>query len=210
MAALAFLGKLLLGLLLLLFALLLVALFVPVAVWVSYRNGALSVRVGALCFGVTVYPPKPKKQARKKSKPKEPAPKQKEEQPKPAGRKKAALTFDLILETVKAAGKLLRAILGSIKITHIVIRTNVEGEDAAETALQYGKRSGALYAVLGLLSGVFWMEFDELYMQPAFLPEQRCEERYACKLSARLYAFLVAGVAFLVTLWRKKVLRALL
>ncbi|MBQ7859351.1 MAG: DUF2953 domain-containing protein [Faecalibacterium sp.] len=221
MAALMLLVRVLLWLLAAVLVILLVLLFVPVSVWLEYADGVFRVRMGMLFVKIPVWPQKPlteeqkqKKEAQKARRAAKKAKKEakkKEKQPpadpnKPAPKKKFKLTLEMLCVLVNSAGTLLTKLLGALRITHIRIRYPVSGSDAAAVAESYGKTQAWLHTALGFLNRVFWLEFDEVYLTPDFTGNLAGTEHFSCKISARLIIMVIAGVAFVYTLYKEKVL----
>lgn len=218
MAALALLGRIFLWLLL---ALLAIALLVPVSVWIAYEKGVFSLKAGMLFVKVPILPRRPLTDAQKRRKAEKAARKaarkaeKANRRPKPEDeaaankrppKEKAKLTLEAVCKLAGAAGRLLRAALGALRVTHIRIRFAVAGEDAAATAVQYGKTNAWLHASLAFLNRVFWLEFDEVRVEPDFTGELEGCEHFSCQISARLIIMVIAGAAFVYTLFKEKLL----
>ena len=127
-----------------------VLLFCPFCADVQWANDVLTIRAGALGLTLPVFqypaPEKPKKKKKKK-----PAGQKADQKPRPETppRKKARLTLNILCTILRGAGRLTRAIIGSLRITKIDVVLGVRGEDPAETARSYGRLNAWLYPALG-------------------------------------------------------------
>lgn len=216
MAALALAGHILLWLLAVLLVLLAIALLAPVSVWLTYEKGEFSLKAGMLFVKIPLLPRRPLTEEQKKRREKKAARKaarraakaQKPEEPakKRPPKEKAKLTLDAVCKLVGAAGRLLRAVLGALRIRHIRIRFAVSGSDAAATAIQYGQVNAWLHTSLAFLNRVLWLEFDEMRVEPDFTGGLEGSEHFSCQISARLIIMVIAGAAFVYTLFKEKLL----
>ncbi len=215
-AALLFLLKALGILLLVILALVLIALLIPVSTWIDYHDEALTVQVGALGLKYTVLPQKekpnkkPKKKSQKKPKPKAAA----KEKPKKALPKEKnqlmQLTFDQLVTVVKGLGAMGKRILNGLKVKHIRLYVPVTGEDAAETAIRYGKMQAWLHGGLGVLNRAIWLDFDECRLEADFLGKGEKNSRFSCQISAQMLIMGIAAARFVWLLWKADILDALL
>lgn len=229
-AVLLFFLKVLLGLLAVILVLTALLLLCPFCVDIAWEGGVLRLRAGALgiTFPVLQWPkPEPdaapeepkglwgklkarvraalqtrrdKRAVRKK--PKQPA----AEKPKQP-RKRAKLTVDIVCTILRGAGRLTRAVFGALRITKIRVCLAVRGSDPAQTARAYGKANAWLYASLGFLDRFFYLDFEELRLEPDFGDRERpVPEHVSLRISARLLFIVIAAVRVLVEFWREKVL----
>lgn len=201
-------GWILLAILVLLAAVLLV----PACVWLRYEKDVFSVSVGLLGIRIQVWPQREKhlserqqhiRQAKEKAKEEKAAAKAKKKQEN--GKKKepgarAKLTLETVCALAGSAGIFLRAVFGALRIRHIRIRWPVHAEDAAATALRYGKAQAWLHTCLALLNRVFWLDFDECRLEPDFTGKQAGTEYFSCKISAQLIIIVIAAVKLVLRL----------
>ena len=193
-------------LLLIVLVLLAVLLLCPFCADVAWEKGVLTIRAGALgmTFPVFRYPqpesrPK-KKNPKQKAEPKEP----KRETPP---RQKAKLTLNILCTILRGAGRLTRAVIGSLRFTHIRIRLGVRGDDPADAARTYGKLNAWLYTALGVLDRLMYLDFEQLQLLPDFgTPEPTVQDSVSFRVSARLYAVVFTALRVLYEFWREKVL----
>ena len=118
----------------------LLLMFCPFCADVQWAEGIFQVKAGALGITFPVFrypaPEKPEKKKKEKKKKASGAQKPKKEAPP---RQKAKLTLQTVCTILKGAGKLTRAIIGSLRFTRIDVVLGVRGEDPAETARSYGR-----------------------------------------------------------------------
>lgn len=221
-------------------AILLLALVIPVSLWLDYHEEDITVQVGALGLKYTLLPQKekPEKKPRekdvKKTKAKTKAAKQPKaaaakepskeatvKQPKPADAKQPqpqpqgkgallGLTFDQLVTTVKGLGTMGKRIVNGLKVRHIRLYLPVTGEDAADTAMQYGRMQAWLHAGLGVLNRAVWLDFDEFRLEADFLAKGEKKSRFSCQISARLLIMGIAVARFGWLLWKANILPVLL
>lgn len=165
-------------------ALLLLLLLLPVHVSLRYRDG-LQVRVRYTFVSLRVYP-RPEKPAKTKKK------KQKAEKAAGAGRGAGkeepegmlAQLEELLKEDgvsavaaylqsmAKLAADVLRRALRVIVVDRLEARLIVVGEDAAETAVRYGKICAAVFPAQAVLETVMKVRRRQIRVEPGFLQEK--------------------------------------
>ena len=223
--------KLLGILLLVIIALLAVVLFCPFCADLSWENGVLTVRAGALGITFPVYqwpepeppaepePPKgvwgklkaelrARREERKRRKEAEKAAKEaKKPQKEAMPRKKAKLTLNVVVTILRGAGRLTRAVFGALRFTKIRVCLGVRGDDPAEAARTYGTLNAWLYPTLGFIDRFVYLDFEELRILPDFgSAEPTVSDHVSFRLSARLLFIAAAAVRVLYEFWREKVL----
>lgn len=194
-------------LLLVLLALVLILLLVPVTALIRFAEGRFSLRAGLLGLSIPILTDnapapwlqklldRPQKPKRKKSA----APPEKPAVQKQKGPgEKLRLTVDELCTLAGGAGHFLRAVLGALRITQIRLYLPVHGEDAAQTAIRYGKMQAWLHGALGVLNNVFRLEFQECRLDPDYTGKLAGSEYFSCKISARL---IIIGIAAMRLLW---------
>ncbi len=120
------------------------------------------------------------------------------------------LTFDQMVTAVKGLGKMGKRILNGLKVKHIRVYLPVTGEDAADTAIRYGKMQAWLHAGLGVLNRAVWLDFDEFRLEADFLAKGEKKSRFSCQISARLLIMVIAATRFVWLLWKANILPVLL
>ena len=145
-------------LLLILLVLLALVLLCPLCADVCWEGGVLTVRAGALGLTLPVFqwpaPEKPagaeepkgfwgklkaKLRARREERKRKKAAAKEAKRPKKetAPREKAKLTLNILVTILRGAGRLTKAVFGSLRVTKIRVCLGVRGEDPAEAARAY-------------------------------------------------------------------------
>ncbi len=222
MAVLSMLTKALLWLLGILLAILLILLFVPVAVWLEYSGGVFTVKVGMLGLRFKVWPQKPLTEEQQRKKDEKAAAKKARKEaekkakgavtqtegdgPKAKNEHRAKLTLEAVCTMAGAAGRLLKGVFGALRFRHIRLWLPVAGKDAADTAVQYGKMQAWLSPIMGFLNQFFWLDVDQMHLEPDFTGKLKGSEHFSCQITARLFIMLVAGAAFVYTLFKEEII----
>ena len=108
---------------------------------------------------------------------------------------------------LRGAGRLTKAVFGSLRVTRIRVCLGVRGEDPAEAARAYGRLNAWLYPSLGVIDRFVYLDFDELRILPDFgSAEPTVADRVSFRLSARLLFIVAAALRVLYEFWREKVL----
>ena len=124
-----------------------------------------------------------------------------------APRRKAKLTLNILVTILRGAGRLTKAVFGSLRVTKIRVCLGVRGEDPAEAARAYGRLNAWLYSSLGVIDRFVYLDFDELRILPDFgSAEPTVADRVSFHLSARLLFIVAATLRVLYEFWREKVL----
>ena len=215
-------------LLLILLVLLALVLLCPLCADVCWEGGVLTVRAGALGLTLPVFqwpaPEKPagseepkgfwgklkaKLRARREERKRKKAVAKEAKKPKKetAPREKAKLTLNILVTILRGAGRLTKAVFGSLRVTKIRVCLGVRGEDPAEAARAYGRLNAWLYPSLGVIDRFVYLDFDELRILPDFgSAEPTVADRVSFRLSARLLFIVAAALRVLYEFWREKVL----
>ena len=154
----------------------LLLMFCPFCADVQWAEGIFQVKAGALgiTFPVFRYPAPEKPEKKKKDKKKKASGAQKPKKEAPP-RQKAKLTLQIVCTILKGAGKLTRAIIGSLRFTRIDVVLGVRGEDPAEAARSYGRMNAWLYPTLdahpvGTLGKIHLLAMQESGLRAAPAP----------------------------------------
>lgn len=185
----------------------LLLMFCPFCADVQWAEGIFQVKAGALgiTFPVFRYPapekPEKKKKIKRRKRPAHRSPKGSPAPPEgeadPADR----------LHHLKGAGKLTRAIIGSLRFTRIDVVLGVRGEDPAEAARCYGRLNAWLYPTLGFLDRFLYLDFEQLRLLPDFgSAEPTVKDQVSFRVTARAYAIVFTLLRVLYAFWREKVL----
>ena len=177
----------------------LLLMFCPFCADVQWAEGIFQVKAGALGITFPVFrypaPEKPKKKTSGAQKPKKEAP----------PRQKAKLTLQTVCTILKGAGKLTRAIIGSLRFTRIDVVLGVRGEDPAEAARSYGRLNAWLYPTLGFLDRLLYLDFEQLRLLPDFgSAEPTVKDHVSFRVTARAYAIVFTLLRVLYAFWREK------
>lgn len=144
---------------------------------------------------------------REERKRKKAAAKRRRDRKETAPREKAKLTLNILVTILRGAGRLTKAVFGSLRVTKIQVCLGVRGEDPAEAARAYGRLNAWLYPSLGVIDRFVYLDFDELRILPDFgSAEPTVADRVSFHLSARLLFIVAAAVRVLYEFWREKVL----
>ena len=164
------------------FALLL--LLIPVHVKAQF-DGALCVRVRYAFVFVTLYP-RPERPGKKQKKEKEKKRKvSSKKAPSKEKKEKELSQWELLLreggptgvvhaaaELAKLAGTAIRRIFAAITVDRLELRLIIASEDAADTAVGYGKACAVLYPALAVLESVVKVRCRDIAVAPDFLKQK--------------------------------------
>lgn len=138
---------------------LLLLLLVPVKLCIVY-NDDWTMKIKYMFFSFGVFPPKPKKPKKKKTKPKagkkaeskEEKPK-KEKSPTAEFLKQKGLSglLTLFSDIIKLMTQASKRILRHLLFYRLNVKAAIAGEDAAETAMQYGYACSAVYPAVSFI-----------------------------------------------------------
>ena len=181
------LGLALLCLLAVLAALLLALLFLPVWAVIELKYDKLTVRVKVLFLTFTVFPMKEKE-------PKTPPPQQpaREEEKRSPG-KKFELTFSKAVRMAADAAGILKMALAALRFRGIRLTLPVRGEDAADTALFYGRFSAWFYSGVATLQNFLDLRFEQIELIPDFAGENKYRRSFYCKIGATPFIMLIVA-----------------
>lgn len=178
-----------LNILLIIAAVLLLPLLIPVGADIIWKNDILvKLKIGFV--PITVYPPKPKKKKTKKKKKKDETKKKPEEEKpkekKPGIIKEKGLSWliDFIRRAAELAAGALKFFFGRILIKKMTLSIIVAGDDAAETAVNYGKTCAAVYPAVGIIMGAVRHRGYGVDIAPDF--EENAKTRISLELKARI------------------------
>lgn len=137
---------------------LLLLLLVPVKLCIAYQDD-WTLKIKYMFFSFGIFPPKPKKPKKKKTKarqkkvePTEQKPKQKKSSTKEFLKQKGlsgliALFADIIRLITQASKRILNHLL----FYRLDVKAAIAGEDAAETAMQYGYACSSIYPAVSFI-----------------------------------------------------------
>lgn len=175
-----------------LLAVLLLLLICPVWVWLRLDYDKFSAKVQILGFKFTVYPLKEKPEKEKKE-PVQQEPPKKKAVKKRSPSKRFQLTAEKIVGLIETAGGVMHRLLRALKIRNICVLIPLEGEDAADTALFYGKFSAWFYGGIALLQNFLDMKFESIELIPDFGGDNKYRRSFSCKIGT--CPLIILGIA---------------
>ena len=197
------------------------AFALPAWVLVDWRGGAWTLRARVLCVTVRLYPrPARKKREKTKKKRTEPAGPAAEKPPeaqqapqekaapagKPPKKKRRRLPLGKIADSLRTAGGFMRRVLRFVRVGDIELTLPVHDEDAALTAIRYGRVQASLGALTGVLRNLVRLDFKHVNIFADF--DGVCENQasFSCKIGAPPAIIAIAAVWAYMRLTEAKVL----
>ena len=205
-----------------------ILLSIKIAVTVHYEDD-IELSVKWLFLNIKILPAKPKDENKKKKPKKEKKKKEKKEEPKeeseiikePKKKKKGDNMFvrfyknrgvsgvvQLLKDALKALGGMFGRIFRAFKIEELYIALLVGGGDSAETAIQYGKISGAAFPAMGLLVNKMKIKKYSIDISPDFI-YGKTEAKVHTKISLRPIKLIIAVFVLVFELLFKVVFKLL-
>ncbi|MEG0877553.1 MAG: DUF2953 domain-containing protein [Oscillospiraceae bacterium] len=170
-------------------AIILLLLFLPVCVAVKYDYDELTVKLKILFLSFTLYPMKEKEQEEKDAQEEPP------QSPQPKKKQKAKFPdFEKLAGLVSTAGMAMKIIFKGIYFTKATIIYPVHCEDAADTAINYGKTHAYLGAAIATLRNYLHISFKELNIIPDFTGEYKYRRYFYCNIWGTPFIIVVAGI----------------
>ena len=168
-------------------------------------NEKLTLKLRVLFLTFTLLPKKEKKKPEKK------VPKKKKEADKKKGKKPSSIKklsdkkgvdglVSMIVELSKLAGTTLKNVFEKVVIESLNVDITVVGEDAADTALRYGKLCGVFYSAVATLCGVAKCEEYNLNVTPNFDDEAKAKVQAYSKFYIRVFYVLKYALSALIKL----------
>lgn len=171
-------------------------MFIPITLRASYKEEFwCAVYIGFV--KLQLVPAKPKKEKKKKVKKQTP----KTEQPKKATEKKLSLIkkygiewlLNLIKKVAELAVSALQDFFSHILIKKFSLSISVAGDDAADTAIKYGKYCAVVYPAVGTIVRVVKSKGYGVDINPNF--SEKAETEINFDFTARIFAFRLIGLA---------------
>ena len=171
-------------------------MFIPITLRASYKEDFwCAVYIGFV--KLQLVPAKPKKEKKKKVKKQTP----KTEQPKKATEKKPSLIkkygiewrLNLIKRVAELAVSALEDFFSHILIKYCSLSICVAGDDAADTAIKYGKYCAVVYPAVGTIVRVVKCKGYGVDINPNF--SEKAETEINFDFAARIFAFRLIGLA---------------
>lgn len=167
---------------------LLYALFGQLKLILKYTDGALTVWVGMLFFRYKLYPNPKRKEKRRKKKEERKQEKEtaslkrakrepsKAEEP---GVLKKTLKELAIRDYLSILHSLVTKVAAKIRCKKLKLSLSIGGEDAMQTAMEYGTVNALLYPILGAMDAAGRLKKCDVQITPDFTAEQSKAESYA-------------------------------
>lgn len=108
-----------------------------------------------------------------------------------------------VFEIITTSGKLMRAFLRVIRIRKVQLVLPVSSEDAAETAIQYGRIQASIGSALGVLQNYFEIEIERLQIIADFTGEYKYRRYFYCRIGATPFVLLAVFASVLWKAYRK-------
>ena len=152
-------------------SILLFLLCMRVSVWVCWEEN-VQITIGYLFFKIGLN--KPKNAEKRTKKVKKDAENQPDKDEKQADNKPQALTdtVGIVLDLVRSATGGMRMIFRNLLLSDLTLHMTVADEDAAQTAVNFGKISAYLYGAYAALQNYIRMKRITLDIQPDFLSDK--------------------------------------
>lgn len=171
-------------------------MFIPITLRASYKEEFwCAVYIGFV--KLQLVPAKPKKEKKKKVKKQTP----KTEQPKKATEKKPSLIkkygIEWLLNLMKRVAELavsaLQDFFSHILIKKLLLSISVAGDDAADTAIKYGKYCAVVYPAVGTIVRVVKCKGYGVDINPNF--SEKAETEINFDFVARVFVFRLVALA---------------
>lgn len=171
-------------------------MFIPITLRASYKEDFwCAVYIGFV--KLQLVPAKPKKEKKKKVKKRTP----KTEQPKKATEKKPSLIkkygiewlLNLIKRVAELAVSALQDFFSHILIKKFSLSISVAGDDAADTAIKYGKYCAVVYPAVGTIVRVVKCKGYGVDINPNF--SEKAETEINFDFVARVFVFRLVALA---------------
>ena len=164
-------------------------MFIPITLRASYKEEFwCAVYIGFV--KLQLVPAKPKKEKKKKT-----------EQPKKETEKKPSLIkkygvewlLNLIKKVAELAVSALQDFFSHILVKKLSLSISVAGDDAADTAIKYGKYCAVVYPAVGTIVRVVKCKGYGVDINPNF--SEKAETEINFDFAARIFAFRLIGLA---------------
>ena len=183
--------------------LLILLLCCPITLRLSFLNG-FSVRLKYLFFFFSLLPPKEKSTGKKKhadrKKKQEESETTLEKLRRLTGEDSAAGLFDFLRELAVLAAGSLKKLFRHLMIADFSLDVSAGGEDAAETALTYGKLCAVIYPAVSVLVSQAKTKHYGVSVFPDFSEGAQTKAHMEARLRIKPVFLLSAGIGFLAKL----------
>lgn len=186
------------GGILLFFVLLLSA---SVRVFILADNGKVTLRIRYLFLS---FNPLKQRKQKKEKKQKQPKPLENAPEQPPEGKlKQFKQQVSQVMQLLEPLADAVKKLLRGVRVRHFVLYLEVGKEDAAATAVEYGKLCALVYGAYGTLGNVFYIPDPDIRISTNYT-EQCFRWHFSVKVKARLFLLLRIGVRFLMDLAKTK------
>lgn len=123
-------------------------------------------------------------------------PKEQEEQDLKKEKKEFSEILELVKMFLEPLPRFLKKLCEKIHIKDLNVVWMIATDDAAKTAINYGKYCGVFYGVLGILSNIFNVHIKKIRLYPDFIKE---EPYYfvSFRLQTRIGVIIIAAISYL-------------
>ena len=172
-------------------------MFIPITLRASYKKEFwCAVYIGFVKLQLVPAKPKKKKKKKKAQKqtPKAEQPKKKAEK-KPSFIKKYGIEWllNLIKKVAELAISALQDFFSHILVKKLSLSISVAGDDAADTAIKYGRYCASVYPAVGTIVRVVKCKGYGVDISPNF--SEKAETEINFDFAARIFAFRLIGLA---------------
>lgn len=192
--------------------LVLVVIFTPARLVLELRYDTFTAKMKVLWFTFYMYPRKKEGQAAARQKNRKQQPEsgkagpqnEKDDANTPAGEAKTARETEPqgpglpslreLAQICSAAGVLMRALLRAVHVRGVTAVWPVHCEDAAETAIHFGRTQAYLGSALGVLQNFVDIRLKQVDIIPDFTGEHKYRRYFYCKIQATPFIIGVTGM----------------
>ncbi len=185
--------EIILYILLAILVLLLLLLITPVCVKPVYQQEKLSVYLTVLLFKFKIYPLSKKEKVKVKNADKK-AKEQGEKAIKKDVKSRLPIYFEDIAEIICIAGGAIKLIFKCIYFRNIRIFYPVFKDNAAQTAIYYGKLQAYINNAFALLNNILNIKVKSIKLLADFNNEHEKDTYLSCKINAIPIVFIIAAI----------------
>lgn len=194
-----------------LLGLLLLLLFCPIRLEVCINSKESFGRIHFLFFHKKLFPSKKEAKQDSSSTPRRTGKKKQKkgffsEENTASSKQKKGLSerIEMLRLFLDPAPELLRFVAGGIQIKKLRVIWRVSTEDAAETAILYGRACAAASGLLPILQNLFHPKIERIWIYPDFT-HQTTAYLVSFQIRFRLYRILFGGIRYLGSVFKRKI-----
>ncbi len=166
---------------------------IPLKLKISASESGVNVRLGILFLSFAIGKKRKEKSPKKKQESCEPVPE--EAHPKKE-KKEKKMTLPMIMAMLKPAKKVARYLIKGVCIKNLSLSLYIATDDAAKTAILYGRVCSVAYPVLAFCKANLRLKVKRFYIAPDFYHE-RVTYQAKGMVSIRVYRILFGGLWYL-------------